>query len=547
MKLHPKYLKRYAKIANLLIKYGRQDLVDENRIEYDSADPPESTRGKPEELANDLEQLGPTFVKLGQLLSTRPDILPVAYLEPLQGLQDDVSPISVDQLRDTIESELGVRISNAFGSFDDSPLAAASMAQVHRATLRSGEPVVVKVLRPGSRDRVIDDLTAINEIAMVFDSNTKFGKRYGFLGIAESLEKTMRRELDLRIECRSTERLRTMLTDYENLVVPRVFEDYSSASVLTMEYVPGTNITEVSPSVLVDVDGRVLAKELFDAYLHQVLVEGHFHADPHPGNILLTHSHSLAIIDCGMMVHVDPDTRGRMINLLLAVSEGRGEDAAIVAEQLGTTRQDFDSDTFRGDLTRIVAEHRSESVGRMQVGQILMSMQSAAGGAGLDIRHEVRMLGKTLMNLDRVVEVLDPSFDPAMALQMRSSKLMQQHSLEELSIGRLFRSALETTDLLQHLPSRVNKITELLAENKIEIKADAVDEEHLVRGLQHIANRVTVGLLLAAMVVGAALMMRIETEWQVLGYPGIAMLLFSIAALASFVLILRIFLTNHRR
>lgn len=545
--LQPKYLRRYAQIAHLLIKYGRSDLVQQSRLVYDAESTPEEGSGTPEELAKDLEDLGPTFVKLGQLLSTRPDILPEPYLKALQGLQDDVTPVPVAEIREIIERELALKISKAFETFDDKPLAAASVGQVHRATLRSGADVVVKVLRPGIRERVVDDLAAIKELALVLDQNTEFGPRYGFLGIAESLEHTMLRELDLRMEYESTVRLKETLKDFPRIEVPKVYEDYTCSSVITMQRYTGAKITEVSQAVLIDVDRRGLAKELFEAYLEQVLVAGHFHADPHPGNLLLTPDRTIVLLDCGMSVQVDTDTRGKLINLLLAISEGHGLEAAIAAEKLGRQRTEYDGQRFREELTRVIAEHHNQTVGRMQVGRIIMKLQSAAGGAGLDVRHEVRMLGKTLMNLDRVIGVLDPDFDPAEALQEKASNIVQRHTLEDINLSRIFRSALETTDLLQHLPSRLNQFTELLAENKIKITADAVDEEHLVKGLQHIANRVTIGVLLAAIIVGAALMMDIETGFRLFGYPGIALLFFVVSAVAGLILVARIALSSPRR
>lgn len=547
IKMHPKYLKRYAQIAGLLVKYGRRDLADQLKVEGVPIDDDEHESQDPADLAQDLEEMGPTFVKLGQLLSTRGDLLPPAYLDALKNLQDDVTPVPFEEIQEIMEHELGAKISNLFESFDEDPIAAASMAQVHRATLRSGASVAVKVLRPGIREKVNIDIEAITRIATVLDKNTSFARKYDLLGIAESLERTIQRELDLRIEFNSTHQIHDMIEEYPNLVVPKVYDEFSSASVLTMEYISGAKVTDVSPAVLIDLDRRGLADELFDAYLKQVLLEGHFHADPHPGNVMLTHDRKLAIIDCGLTVHVGPQTRGHMINLLFAISEGRGEDAGREAEKLGRKLTHFDSEGFRHELTQIIAEHQNDSVNRMPVGQVLMSMQSAAGSNGLRIQHEIRMLGKTLLHLDRIIEVLDPNFNPAEKLRQKSGKLVQRHTLEDISFNQIVRSVLEATDLLQHLPHRVNRFTELLSENKIEIKADAVDEEHLVQGLQHIANRITVGVMLAAIVVAAALMMRIETEWTLFGYPGLAMVLMILAAVSSFALILRILMSGYRR
>ncbi|MBT8484450.1 MAG: AarF/ABC1/UbiB kinase family protein, partial [Phycisphaerae bacterium] len=276
--LAPRHLARYAQIARLLVKYGRSDLVDRCGLRAaaeEGGDPPVET-GRPEEFASDLERLGPTFVKLGQLLSTRSDLLPPAYLDALARLQDDVEPVDVDEVRSVIESELGVRISSAFDEFDDRPLAAASLAQVHRARLRSGQEVAVKVLRPDIREQVSTDLDAINELARTLDQHAEFARRYGFLSIAESLQESMRRELDLRTEAQSARALAGTLSEFERFRVPQPIDDFCSASVLTMEYISGTKITDLSPAVLIEVDRRGLADELFRVYLKQILVDGLF-------------------------------------------------------------------------------------------------------------------------------------------------------------------------------------------------------------------------------------------------------------------------------
>ncbi|MBT8486493.1 MAG: AarF/ABC1/UbiB kinase family protein, partial [Phycisphaerae bacterium] len=284
-----------------------------------------------------------------------------------------------------------------------------------------------------------------------------------------------------------------------------------------------------------------LADELFRAYLKQILVDGLFHADPHPGNLLFTREHDIALLDCGMVTHVDPATRHTLLRLLLSISDGRGADAATAARALGTPIGDgFDENEFNRRIAQIVMEHRHLPVERLEAGRSIMSIQCVAGETGLRLRNELTMLGKTLMNLDRVVCLLDPKFDPNAALQREATALMQRHTTRDFSLSRVFESTLEATDFVQRLPGRLNRITEMVADNDLRITVDAIDESRLLRGFQKVANRITVGLLLSSIILGASLMMRMEAEWTLFGYPGLAMVFFLVAAIASLILVARI-------
>jgi predicted unusual protein kinase regulating ubiquinone biosynthesis (AarF/ABC1/UbiB family) len=285
--LKPERLKRYKDVALLLVKYGRSDLVKQaglaDHVDLDEVS--EETTPKAEELALDLEKLGPTFIKLGQLLSTRADLLPPAYLEALSRLQDQIEPFPYEEVDRIVSGELGVRISKAFGDFDPVPLAAASLAQVHRAHMRDGRAVVVKVQRPNIREQIVEDLEALGEMAQFLDSHTELGKRYDFANMQQGLRASLLRELDFKLEASNLVAFSENLREFERLVIPEPIEDFCTSRVLTMEYIAGKKITELSPLRLMEIDGAGLARELFRAYLKQILIDGFFHADPHPGNV----------------------------------------------------------------------------------------------------------------------------------------------------------------------------------------------------------------------------------------------------------------------
>jgi predicted unusual protein kinase regulating ubiquinone biosynthesis (AarF/ABC1/UbiB family) len=541
--LKPQHLNRYRQIAWLLVKYGRSDLVKssglEETLEAEQRVSPKEA-AKADELAADLEKLGPTFVKLGQLLSTRVELMPRAYLEALARLQDEVGPFDSGEVEKIVTSELGVRMSKAFAEFDVKPIASASLGQVHLAHLRDGRAVAVKVQRPGIREAMVDDLEALEEIAGFLDQHTEIGKRYEFTAMLEQFRKSLLRELDYRLEAQNLTAFREQLKDFEHLIVPAPIADYCTSRVLTMEYVPGIKITEMSPIARMEFDGGALAEELFRAYLEQILVHGFFHADPHPGNVFLTEDYRIALLDLGMVGRIMPRLQEDLLQLLLAISEGRGEEAAQIAIKIGEKKEDFDAHEFSRRISEIVAVQQTATVAQMQVGRIVLEVTQAAAANGIRVPPELTMLGKTLLNLDQVGRALEPEFDPNASIRRNAADILERRLVKSLSPGNLFSGVLELKDLLQRLPARVNRFLDALANNELKISVDAIDEKKLMIGFQKVANRITVGLIVASLIVGAALIMRVPTSFRIWGYPGLAILFFLAAATAGVVLLINI-------
>ncbi|MEY2493395.1 MAG: ubiquinone biosynthesis protein, partial [Verrucomicrobiota bacterium] len=541
--LKPQHLKRYQQIAWLLVKYGRSDLVKETGLEETLAaeqriSPKESA--KADELADDLEKLGPTFVKLGQLLSTRVELMPRAYLEALTRLQDKVEPFGFEEVEKTVTAELGVRLSKAFLEFEATPIASASLGQVHRARLRDGRPVAVKVQRPNIREQMVEDLEALEDIAEFLDKHTDLGKRYEFSRMLEELRKSLMRELDYRQEAHNLTVFREQMKSFDRLIVPAPITDYCTSRVLTMEYVPGKKITEMSPLARLEFDGEALAEQLFRAYLNQILVEGFFHADPHPGNVFITPDYRIALIDLGMVGRIMPRLQEDLLQLLLAISEGRGEEAAEIAIKIGEPRREFDQTEFTRRISDIVAQQKTATVEQMQVGRVVLEVTQTAAESGIRVPSELTMLGKTLLNLDQVGRALAPEFNPTASIRRNAASILQQRVLKSISPGNLFSGVLELKDLIQRLPSRLNKFLDALANNEFKVSVDAIDEKTLIIGFQKIANRITVGLITASLIIGAALLMRVETSFRIWGYPGLAIIFFLCAAAAGIVLLLNI-------
>jgi ubiquinone biosynthesis protein len=543
LSLKPKHLGRYGDLARLLIRYGRRDLVENAGL--DDALPADERGGADADgvapdaaaLADDLEKLGPTYIKLGQLLSTRADILPMAYMEALSRLQDNVEPFPAAEAERIIEDELGVRISKLFDTFEREPMAAASLGQVHRATLRDGRAVAVKVQRPDIRRQIMDDLDAFAEVATFLDEHTDAGRRYGMSDMLDQFRSSLLRELDYNREAHNLTVFHSNMAEFDRLVVPRPFLDYTTSRVLTMEFVHGIKITSLPAVRRIELDGDALGDALFRAYLKQILVDGVFHADPHPGNVFLTDDDRIALIDLGMVGYVTDSMQQQLLKLLIAISDGKGEDAAEVAASMGSRLDTFDRAEYTREISNLVAVHGDTTMGEIDVGRIVVEITRISGENGVRQPAELTLLGKTLLNLDRVAVTLAPDFEVNAAIRRHSASLMRRRMLRQATPAQALSTVLEMNEFVQELPGRLNRMLDSVAENRIRIKVDAIDETELITGIQKVANRITAGLVLAALIVGAAMLMRVDTAFRILGYPGIAILLFIGAVIGGVILL----------
>ncbi len=548
LSLQPKHLQLYKDVLKLLAKYGHGDLVKEAPVIDDSLDygptPPIPPGAK--ELANDLEKLGPTFIKLGQLISTRADFIPPAYMDALARLQDSVEPFSFGDVEAIVSVEIGARLSKAFAEFESTPLAAASLGQVHRAMLRDGRQVAVKVQRPHVRERVAEDLDAMQEVAQLLEKHTDYGRRYGFTRMIEELRKSLIRELDYRLEAANLRLLGEKLASFSKIVVPQPIDDYSTGRVLTMDYIAGKKVTKLGPLAKLEIDGAGLAEELFRAYLQQILIDGFFHADPHPGNVFLTDDGRIALLDLGMTARIDGTLQEQLLKLLLAIAEGQSDKAADIAMRIGEPHENFNELQFRRRMAELVTEQQNATVGNRQVGREVINIKVIAADTGIRVPPQLTMLGKTLLNLDLVGRTLAPEFDPNESIRRNAAEIFHRRTMKSFNSSNLFSALLETRELIEKLPTRLNQFTELLATNKLRLQIDTIDEDLLMAGLQKIANRITLGLILAALIVGASMLMRVETSFRLFGYPGFAILFFLGATAGAIALVWAILQSDRR-
>lgn len=542
----PNSLSRYAKFISFVIKYWNSDVMRsaaDNALNVITAEEKE-VKGeqyeKPEELVADLKAMGPTYVKLGQLLSTRPDFLPDEYLEALATLQDDVASVPYSEVKQIIEAELGARINQIFSSFDQEPIASASIGQVHKAILPSGRVVAVKIQRPGIRQEFIEDLNTLSEIMNFAVKYNKDARRYGVDEILEELKHTLLHELDCLREAQNLKLMSKNLASYEQIIIPLPVDDYTTSRILTMDYIEGRKITSIDRLRKLETDFTPLIEEFASAYLQQIIVDGFAHADPHPGNVYLTADNKIALLDLGMVAKFSRNMQESLLKLMSSMSQRNGDQIAQILLEISQYGKDADLEGFKKKINRQVLDTQSALAKDMQTGRSLIQMNRIAAEHGIRIAVELNILGKILLNLDQIVAVLTPDFDLQKCIERNIQQLMTQKMLNELKPENLLSSIVDSKRLTQNLPDRLNKITEKLANDEFSIRVDAINEKRFTDAFQKVANRITIGLIIAALILGAAMLMRVPTSFTIMGYPGLAMLLFLCSAVIGMFLVFSI-------
>jgi predicted unusual protein kinase regulating ubiquinone biosynthesis (AarF/ABC1/UbiB family) len=549
MSEHTTGLARTAQILRFLLKYRSAGIfsgldADPALVEADAELAPE---GKPEEFVRDLESLGPTFIKLGQALSTRPDMIPADYLAALERMQDDVTRLPIDEVRRVVEEELGVRINKVFESFDEEPLGSASLAQVHRAVMRGGREVAVKVQRPDAIDSVRTDLDALKSIAGRIERGTDMGRRLKFGDWVSEFGRTLLAELDYRVEAENLQRFSERLSGYDRIVVPQPVWGLSGRRVLTMDLIRGVKVTGISGLRRTEQPLDELAAQLLRGYLDQAFVFGEIHADPHPGNLLLTDDGRLAIFDLGMIAHVPPKRRDRLLKLLFASVDGRGEDVANEGIAISTRLEDFDEERYMREVGQLVSSYAARSGGRtVSEGRLVLDLTRVGTACGLRTPPELSLLGKTLLNLESICDALDPDMDAKEIVKDHLEEVMRQRLRKSLSPAGLAGELMEVEALVREAPRKLGNLLTLLADNRLQVRIDGLDDSKLMENMQKIANRITVGLIIAALLVSSALMMRSNTGAQLFGYPAIAIVLFIVAAILGLFIVVSVLLSDRR-
>jgi len=545
----------YRDLLLLFTKYGRKDFrlsLEPEDIVAEEGTPAEvepDVKARGEAFARSLKEMGPTYVKFGQVLSTRPDIVPPEYITALESLQDKVEPFSFADVERIIEEELKVRISKLFQNFESTPIAAASLGQVHRAVLRDGREVVVKVQRPDVRDEVHRELDAFSDIAQTLEEHTDIGRKLNFLGAIEQAKITLNHELDYLQEARNTEILRRNLVDFPQIYIPSVIHDLTTSKVLTTELVHGRKVSKLTPLQILEHDYAELAAVLTEAYLKQICVDGFWHSDPHPGNIFirdLDTGSEIVLLDFGMVSRISREFQDEIIKLLLAISANRGEEVADVCIRMSEVQEQFDAVRFAHQISTVVANFHDVDVRQVNAGQLLFNVIAVANNNELRVPAELAMLAKTLLNLDAITRRLDPKFDPQAVIRSYAERLISQKLQQKFNPRNFYPALLDLNQLILDLPHRMREILDLSAAGRMTFGIKLTQAEIFLAGMHKIANRITVGVVIAALLLSSSLIMRYPTATRLFGYPAFAVIGYLIAAIAAVYLIISTLLRDHR-
>jgi len=453
-----------------------------------------------------LEELGTTFVKLGQLLSSRPDLLPDEYIRELEKLVDEVPAVPFAPLRDVIAEDIGLE---HFTSIDEAPTATASIAQIHRALTTTGRDVVIKVRRPGVVEQVNLDLELLRRAARIAEKRSTMAQLLQLTALTEELEQHLRAELDFREEANNAEVIAGVLDDFrDDLFVPAVIHPFVSERVIVLERVQGEKIAGRPP--IAEERAQELARSLFRAYVRQVTNAGVYHADPHRGNVLLTPDGRLALLDFGLIGRLDDDTRTSLALLLLGVAQNRADDVADLILELSLTTAESDEAGFVHDLRRKLPRYHWRPLEGIRTGEGLADLQRLCLQHGISLPTSFALVGKTLSQAESIARSLDPSLDPVEMLREEGRQVMADEAERRLEPNQLMALSFTQLQPLLRLPRRVTQLVQKIETGSLKVGVAPVELEDFEHLLRSTANRVGAALIVSALLLASALMARVN-------------------------------------
>jgi ubiquinone biosynthesis protein len=545
---------RYGQIAEILARHGLGDLAEtlglERLISFKHGllghprHPAEHTR--PEHVRMALEELGTTFIKLGQIASTRSDLVPPDYRVELAKLQDAAPTVSIEEIQETLQAELGHPSEETFAAFDPVPLAAASVGQAHAAALPAGTEVVVKVRRPGVVEQVETDLAILQNLSLRASRHWEVAKQYDLVGLAREFAQSLREELDYIHEGRNAERFAANFSRDTEVHIPRIFWEMSTARVLTLERIRGLKISDSDGLAIAGLDGHELAVRCSRILLTMVFDHGFFHADPHPGNFFVEPDGRIGMIDFGMVGMVDEHTQDQLVTFLLALA---GQDAERLTDaflDLGVAREHVDRQTLQGDLQRLVNRYYGQPLGAMAVGPLMEEALAIIRRHHLQLPPNLALLLKMLMMSEGVGIQLDPEFHLASVLVPYAQRLMLRQYSPQRWVRQLSHASVEAARLAVDLPVQIHRILADLERGNLEVSVRPSGAEPLLQRAERLVNRLVLGMLAAAFIIGLAYLMSAYHPFGEGTWPGVFFAFgFTVAAILGLYLAWTIHRSGH--
>ncbi len=486
-----------------------------------------------------LEQLGPTFIKLGQVLSTRADLLPPAYLRELELLQDQIPPLSFEQIKKVIEEELSRPIKQVFSEIESNPLASASIGQVYRASLVTGEQVIIKVQRPGISKLIETDLEIISDLAYLLEERTSKGKFYKYHKFTGEFAKVLREELDYRTEADNAERIWRNFQGDETVCIPKIFREYTHKRILVQEYKTGIKISEGFGHKQVPFNKKKVATRLVNALFQQILIDGFFHADLHPGNIAIGEADTIIFMDFGMMGRLDNQTRESLVNLLLNLINKDIDGIILLLSDLGSIPSSVNKQHLRRDFYLILDRYYHKPLFKIKLKNLLREILSLSESYQISFPEDLILTGRTLILLESIIEQLDPETNFFELIKPFTPKLIA----EKLSFSRIKRTISKEFfsfyRFLLRFPEQLGVLLEKAEEGNLKLILEHTNFTKLIHNLNAVGNRLSFSLIVASIIVGSSLIAQ-KTASTFLGRFHLADLGFIIAVLMGIWLLVSI-------
>ncbi|MFO7963255.1 MAG: AarF/ABC1/UbiB kinase family protein [Desulfobacterales bacterium] len=545
-----RHLNRYRQILTILFRYGFGDFIEMLRIDqylevglqFISKNRKERLEklSRAEKIRMTIEELGPTYIKLGQILSVRPDLIPPDLVEELSKLQDDVAAVPFADIRHVIENELRCPIEDVFASFDEVPLASASIGQVYRAVLKNGDAAAVKVQRPGIRNIIEVDLEIMLHLATLAEKNIEEMAFYRPVKIVEEFADTLEREIDYTIEASNLERIAVNFIKDSTVYIPKVYRDATTSRVLTMEFIDGIKVSQISCLEECGLDPKEITKRGAEICLKQIFEHGFFHADPHPGNIFILPDNVICLLDFGMVGLVDRQTRENFVELVDSVVHRHEARAAQVL--LKVTEWDIEPDmrVLERDIADFIGRHFYRPLKNIRIGPFLKNLLDLTSRHQLRMTPDVFMMLKSLATLEGVAVMLDPDFDIIASAEpfIRRIKMARFHP--QRITGDFLYTASDFLEVVQQLPKDLRELSKFIKNRRIPLAIEHQGLESMLHTHDQISNRISFSIVIAALIIGSALIVISETPPYVFGISLIGIIGFLAAALMGIWLLVAI-------
>ncbi|OLN29717.1 ABC1 kinase family protein [Desulfosporosinus metallidurans] len=539
-----RHLKRYRDVAKVLARHGFGFFVEEigllhmlslpKRLFTDMEEIDPKSVG--ERIRQVIEELGPTYVKIGQIASTRADVIPADILHELEKLQDNVPPFSFVDVSRIIEEELGSPLGEIFSTFDEKALAAASIGQVHCAQLRTGEKVAVKVQRPQIKAMIETDLEILMDLATLAEHRMERMERLQLRDVVEEFAKSLRNELDYTIEARNAEKIAKQFKNDPTIYIPTIHWDYSTQTVLTMEFIEGQKLNQFEGSEEKGYDRTALSEHLVKALFHQVLIEGFFHADPHPGNILLLDGGVIAFIDFGMVGRLTLDMKHNFASLVIAMMRQNTESMIKTVLRIGIVPDDVNLPILTNDVDELREKYVDVPMSRISLGEAISDLFEVAFRHRIRIPSDFTLLAKCLLTLEGIVEKLDPKLSIMDMAEPFGIRLLKERYRPSTIAGRIWHNISDYSDLLVDLPKQLKDLMRDMLRGRIRLEVSVPELDIFLRKLDRITNQLSFSIVLlsfsivmAGLIIASSLGRQPILLWQIpaidLGFGMAALML----------------------